>query len=176
MGSRKKYDDLVRQMMAQFQQAQQPTQYDNAYNSEWQNIGNFLNSKDYRNLPAGVNIDMLPLAEANRMRAMVRGTDSGQQGARGSNMGNILKSQKEFDDNQFSQNWGNAYENKVGELSGRRDALGNMLMSSQNNRNQLGIQGSQAALQAFGNRPKSIWSSLLPQLISGGAQVASAFA
>jgi hypothetical protein len=175
MGKRKQYDELVRQMMAQFNQAQQPSQFEQQYQGEWNNLGNFLNSRDYRNLPNGVSIDMLPLAEMQKMRKMVRGTDTGGQGARGANMGNILNAQKEFDDNQFAQDWGGAYENKIGELSGRRDAIGNMLMGSDMNRKQMGIQGAQANLQAFGNRPKSLWSSLLPSLISGGAQIGAAF-
>jgi hypothetical protein len=175
MGKKKDYDRALQQMMSMFQQAQQPSQFETQYQSEWNNLGNFLNSRDYRNLPNGVSIDMLPLAEMQKMRKMVRGGDTGGQGARGANMGNILNAQKEFDDNQFAQDWGGAYENKIGELSGRRDAIGNMLMGSDQNRKQLGIQGSQAYLQGLSNRPKSMWSSLLPSLISGGAQIGAAF-
>jgi hypothetical protein len=175
MGKRKQYDALVAQMMAQFNQAQQPSQFEQQYQGEWNNLGNFLNSRDYRNLPNGVSIDMLPLAEMQKMRKMVRGTDTGGQGARGANMGNILNAQKEFDDNQFAQDYSGAYEQKIGELSNRRDALGSMLMGSQQNRNMMGIQGAQAALQAQQNRPKSLWSSLLPSLLGAGSQVASAF-
>ena len=36
-----------------------------------------------RDRPNGVSIDMLPLAEMQKMRKMVRGTDTGGQGARG---------------------------------------------------------------------------------------------
>lgn len=175
MSRKKDYERLMQQMQSMFHQAQQPSQYETQYQSEWNNLGNFLNSRDYRNLPNGVSIDMLPLAEMQKMRKMVRGTDSGGQGARGANMGNILKAQKEYDDNQFAQDWGGAYENKIGELSGRRDAIGNMLMGSQQNRNMIGIQGAQAMLQAQQNKPRSMWSSLLPSLLSGGAQIGAAF-
>lgn len=171
---RKKYDQAMAQMMAMFQQAQQPSAIESQYNQEWSNLGNWLNKRDYRDLPAGTTIDMLPLAEAQKMRKMIRGTDTGGQGARGANMGNILKAQKEYDDNQFAQDWGGAYEQKVGELSNRRDALGNMLLSSDANRKQIGIQGSQSYLQALQSRPRSFWGSLLPSLIQGGATVASA--
>jgi len=176
MGRKKDYDRAMQQMMAMFQQAQQPSAVETQYNQEWSNLGNWLNKKDYRDLPAGTTIDMLPLAEAQKMRKMIRGTDTGGQGARGANMGNILSAQKEFDDNAFAQDWGGAYEQKIGELGNRRDALGNMLLSSDANRKQIGIQGSQAYLQGLNNRPKSFWSSLLPSLVQGGASIGAAFA
>jgi len=176
MGKKKQYDELMRQMQAMFTQAQQPSQFETQYQNEWSNLGNWLNKKDYRNLPDGAVVDLLPMAEYQRMRKMVRGTDAGQQTARGANTNALQSQQREMGDNQFTQDWGNAYENKVGELSNRRDSLGNMLMSSDMNRKQIGIQGSQAALQAFNNRPRSMWSSLLPSLIQGGASIGAAFA
>lgn len=91
-------------------------------------------------------------------------------------MGNILNAQKEYDDNAFARDWSGAYEDKIGELSGRRDALGNMLQGNYSNRQNVGIQGSQAMLQAFNNKPKSMWASLLPSLIQGGASIGAAFA
>lgn len=174
MGRKKEYERLMQQMQAMFAQAQQPSQYENQYNTEWQNIGNWLNAKDYRNMPAGVNVDLLPLAEYQRMQQMMRGGANGQA-AKGANTTALQRQQRELGDNQFTQDWANAYENKVGELSGRRDAIGNMLQGSHTNRMGIGIQGSQAMLQAFNNKPKSFWSSLLPSLISGGAQIGAAF-
>ena len=176
MGKRKEYDAALRAMMAQFQAAQQPSAITNQYQSEWSNLGNWLNAKDYRNLPPGAVVDLLPAAEYQRMRKMTRGADTGQQGARGANMAGIANAQREMGDNQFTQDWGNAYEQKVGELSGRRDALGNMLMLDDANRKQIGIQGSQAYLQALNGKPRSMWSSLLPSLIQGGASIGAAFA
>lgn len=177
MGSKQnRYDELMRQMQAMFTQAQQPSQFETQYQNEWNQLGDWLNKKDYRNLPPSAVVDLLPAAEYQRMRKMTRGSDTGQQGARGANMAGIANAQRELGDNQFAQDWGNAYEQKVGELAGRRDALGNLLLSSDANRKQIGIQGAQAALQAFNNRPRSMWSSLLPSLIQGGASIGAAFA
>lgn len=176
MSRKKDYERAMQQMMAMFQQAQTPSAVENQYQSEWSNLGDWLNKKDYRNLPPGAVVDLLPAAEYQRMRKMTRGSDTGQQGARGANMAGIANAQREMGDNQFTQDWGNAYEQKVGELGGRRDALGNMLLSSDANRKQIGIQGSQAYLQALNNKPRSMWSSLLPSLIQGGASIGAAFA
>lgn len=175
MGQRKKYDAALQQMMAMFAAAQKPSAIESQYQTDWNNLGNWLNAKDYRNLPAGTSIDMLPIAEMQKMRQMVRGRDVGGQVASGAKTNMLANQQRELGDNQFLQDYSGAYENKIGELSNRRDALGNMLMSSDSNRKQLGIQGSQAYLQGLSNRPKSMWSSLLPSLIQGGASIGAAF-
>ena len=174
MGSKKQYERLMEEMRRMYQQAQQPSPFEQQYQSEWANIGNWLNAKDYRNLPAGANVDLLPIAEYQKMRKMMRGSDSGGQVAKGANYNKLAAAQQQLGDDQFVQDWGNAYENKVGELSGRRDALGNMLQGNYANRMNLGVQGSQAMLQAFNNKPKSFWSSLLPSMIQGGASLGAA--
>ena len=174
MGKKQRqWDAALAQMQAMFQQAQQPSAFETQYQNEWNNIGSWLNKKDYRNLPDSVNVDLLPIAEYQKMRQMTRGNDGGGQMAKGANNTALMRQQRELGDNQFVQDWGNAYENKVGEIANRRDSLGNVLMSSDANRKQLGISGSQAYLQALGPRPRSMWSSLLPSMIQGGAQVVS---
>lgn len=175
MGKKKQYDAALQQLLAAFQQAQQPSQFETQYQNEWSNLGNWLNAKDYRNLPAGTNVDLLPMAEYQKMRQMINGRDTGSQGARGANTNMLAQQQKTLSNDMFSRDWGNAFENKIGELSGRRDAIGNMLMQSDANRRNVGIQGAQANLQGILNRPKSMWSSLLPSLIQGGAQIGAAF-
>lgn len=174
MGSRKRYDQLMEQMRLMYQQAQQPSPYVQQVQTEYNNLGNWLNAKDYRNMPAGVNVDLLPLAEYQRMQQMMRGNNNGQA-AKGANTTALQRQQREVGDNDLVQNWAGAYENKVGELMGRKDALLNMLQGDYTNRMQTGVQGSQAMLQAFQNRPKSWFSSLLPSMIQGGAQVGAAF-
>ena len=176
MGRKKDYERAMQQMMAMFQAAQKPSAVESQYQNEWSQLGDWLNKKDYRNLPAGANVDLLPLAEYQKMRQMTRGRDVGGQAASGAKTNMLANQQRELGDNQFVQDWGNAYENKVGELSGRRDALGNVLMSGDMNRKQIGIQGSQAYLQALGNKPRSMWSSLLPSMIQGSASIGAAFA
>jgi len=174
MGRKKDYERALQQMMAQFQQAQQPSAFETQYQNEWNNLGSFLNSRDYRNLPAGVNVDLLPIAEYQKMRQMTRGANNGQA-AKGANTNGLMAQQREMGDNQFVKDWGGQYESAIGDLSGRRDSIGNMLMSSDANRKQLGIQGAQANLQGILNKPKSMWSSLLPSLIQGGASIGASF-
>lgn len=175
MSRKKDYERAMQQMMAAFQQAQQPSQFETQLTSEWNNIGNWLNAKDYRNMPAGVNVDLLPIAEYQKMRQMMRGRDDGGQGAKGANTNMLAQQQKTLSDDMFTRDWGNAYENKVGDLQNRRDALANGLQQSHTNRMGMGVQGSQAYLQALQNKPKSFWSNLLPSILSGGSQIASAF-
>ena len=105
----------------------------------------------------------------------MRGRDDNGQGARGANTNMLAQQQKTLSDDMFSRDWGNAYENKVGDLQNRRDALANGLQQSHTNRMGMGVQGSQAYLQALQNKPKSFWSNLLPSILSGGPQIASAF-
>jgi len=176
MGKKREYENLMRQMQAMFTQAQAPSPYETQYGQEWSQLGDWLNKKDYRNLPAGAVVDLLPAAEYQRMRKMVQGNDAGQQTARGANTNALQSQQREMSSNQFLQDWGGAYEQKVGELANRRDALGNMLQGNYTNRQNIGIQGAQAQLQAFNNKPKSMWASLLPSLIGGGANIAASFA
>ena len=85
MGKKKEYERLMEEMRRMYQQAQQPSPFEQQYQSEWANIGNWLNAKDYRNLPAGANVDLLPIAEYQKMRKMMRGSDSGGQMAKGAN-------------------------------------------------------------------------------------------
>lgn len=155
------------------QQANQPSQYEQQLGNEANSIGTFLNSRDYRNLPNGVNIDMLPLAEAQRMRKMVRGAGDTGQGAKGANMSHILNAQRELDDNSFAQDWGSAYEQKVGGLMDRRDNLLGGLMGTANQRSQNNVSNYGALLQGFANKPKGFWSTFGPSMITGGARIAA---
>lgn len=174
MGSKQKYNDYLRMLQQAIQQANQPSPWEQQIGAEANQIGTFLNSRDYRNLPSGVNIDMLPLAEMQRMRKMVRGAGDTGQGARGSNMSHILNAQRELDDNSFAQDWGAAYEQKVGGLMDRKDNLLGGLMGTANQRSQNNVSNYGALLQGYANKPKSIWANLLPGIISGGAGIASA--
>ena len=158
------------------QQANQPSPWEQQVGAEAQSIGTFLNSRDYRNLPNGVNIDMLPLAEAQRMRKMVRGAGDTGQGARGANTSHILNAQRELDDNAFAQDWGSAYEQKVGGLMDRRDNLLGGLMGTANQRSQNNVSNYGALLQGFANKPKSAWGNLLPSIIGAGASIVNRFA
>lgn len=172
---KKKYDQYMEQLLAAIRQAQQPSQFEQQATTEWNNIGNWLNAKDYRNMPAGVNVDLLPIAEYQKMRQMMRGRDDGGQGAKGANTNMLAQQQKTLSDDMFTRGWGGQYEQAVGGLQDRRDALANGLQSAHTGRMGVGIQGAQSMLQAYQSRPKSFWSSLLPSMISGGAQIGAAF-
>lgn len=160
----RKYDALMASLQAKLDAyANTPSQWETQLGNEATGITNFLNSKDYRNMPTGVNVDLLPLADYQRMRKMTQGTNTGQ----GQINPNILAAQREVGDNEFVQQWGNAYENKVGELSGRRDNLTGMLQGLYQDRMTQGIQGAQAQIQNFLNRPKGFsWGNLFGGILN----------
>lgn len=171
---KKQFDQLFRMLQASVQQAQQPSPWETAVGNEYNQINSFLNSKDYRNLPPGVNIDMLSLADSNRMRQMMRGQNAGQS-ATGINP-QMQAAQRELSDNQFQQEWGGEYERKVGDLMGRKDNMLSFLQGGHTNRMNTGISGNLSLLQAAQMRPKgSFWGDMFKGLIPGLASTALKF-
>jgi len=170
----KKIDRMyMEQLLAAIQAANQPSPWETQLANERNTLQSWLDKKDYRNLPNGVNIDMLPLAEAQRMRKMVRGSGGTGQRAAGADGGRILAAQKEYGDNQFAQDWSGAYEQKVGDLMGRKDGLTQLLMGQADNRSNNNIRNQAMMLDAYRNRPKGgFLQSLLPGIIQGGASLA----
>lgn len=155
-------------------QSNQPNQYETQLGDEANKIGTFLNSRDYRNLPTGVNVDLLPLAEYQKMRKMQRGENNGTA-AQGVINPQILKQQQEYDDNNFLQSWGNAYENKVGGLMDRKDQLLGGLSDAGRARSQNNVANYSNLLQAFANKPKSNSGSFWGSLLGGGLSAAAKF-
>lgn len=174
MGKKPDWNALFQQLIAANQAATAPSPYETALAADWNNTRNWLNQRDYRNMPAGVNVDLLPIADYQKMRQMTRGTNNGTAAAGVMNP-TILNQQRELDDNQFAQDWGGAYENALGGLLNRQDSLSGALQSAHANRMGMGMQGAMGALQAYGSRPRSIWSSLLPSILQGAGSVAGAF-
>ncbi|MDL5055900.1 hypothetical protein [Geitlerinema calcuttense] len=177
---RKQYDQLLRMLQQQSQAALQAAQQQSPWEIEAQNRYNqtksFLDSRDYRNLPTGVHIPMLSLAEGQRMRNMMRGTNAGQS-AKGMDS-RMLASQRELSDNQFVQDWGGAYEEQIGNLMGQQDNTLSFLQGAHANRMNTGLQGSLGLFNATAQniKPKqSFWSSFLPGLLQGGASAAMSF-
>lgn len=181
MSSKKMYDQMLQMMMqqinAQNQRINTPSPYETQMSGEANDITNFLNSRDYRNIPAslGGSIDLMPLADAQKLRQMTRGSMNTGQGMINPQ---ILSSQRELDDNQFAQDYGNAFEQRVGDLSNKRDALLGGLQGQYNTRigqNQGTFQDMGGYLQGVLNRPKGFWSQMLPGLIQGGISAATHF-
>ena len=157
---RRDYEAAERTMREWINRATTASPYENELEQERSRIRGFLDSKDYRNLPTGVNIDLLPLAEKRRMQEMVRGR--GDNTAKGSFNRDIANRQRSVDDDVLTRDWGQAYENKVGSLQDRAYGLTDTLQGLYSNRMQAGIQGSQAQLQNILNRPKGFdWGALL---------------
>jgi len=152
MGKKKQYDAMMRQFDALLAQIKQPSPYESEFNTRRGQIRSFLDSKDYRNLPTGVNVDLLPLADYQRMRSMVRGT--GDTKAKGASNSNLLAQQRQLDDDQFVRDWGGAYEQKVGELKNEEMGLLGSLQDMYSNRMGAAMQGQQAQMQNLLNRPK----------------------
>lgn len=140
-------------------------------------IDSFLNSKDYRNLPTGVNIDLMSLADNNKMRQMMMGRDSSDQAAAGT-MGRIGQTQKALLNDQAARDWSGAFEEKVGGLQDRKNSLLGFAQGTHDNRMGMGMQGAATLLGASNSRPKvgnGFWGNLFQGLIPGAAQTALSF-
>lgn len=169
------FNQYLQMLQQSINQANQPSAAETALTGEFNNLNNWFDKKDYRELPAGTNINLLPLAEAQRMRKAVRGGNNTGQRALGASNAGMLAAQREYGDNEFAQNWAGEYENKIGELMGRKDDLASRLMGTSNTRSQNNVANYSQLLNAFLQKPKDksggFWSSLL----SGGLKSAISF-
>lgn len=170
----KQFDAYLAALQAAIQKAQQPSPYETALMGDWQNTRNFLDSKDYRNLPKGVNVDLLPLSDYKRMQSY--GQPGGGTVAQGGANAMAYRNQQDLSNNEITRDWGQAYEQKVGGLMDRNAALANGLQSSYANRMNAGVTGANSVLQAFGQRPQGFnWGSLLGGFAQQGVGKALSF-
>lgn len=153
-------------MESQLNQARQPSPYEQAQAAELNRVNQFLDSRDYRNLPTGVHIPLLDLAEGRRMRQMMRGT--GDNVAKGALTADARRNQAELDDNVFARDWGAAYEEQVGNLKNRALGLTDTLQGQYTNRMQMGLQGYNTLLGNSLQRPRG--SNIFGSILQMGAQ------
>lgn len=160
--------------------ANQPSQYEQSANTDYTNLRNFLTptgrAPDFRDPQgAGVVTGMLPLEEYHKQRKQLRGMpqkrDGRPMGVRNAPVDDLASRQTQLADNQFDAEYGNAYQDALGNLGGVNQNQATNLMNVYNQRTNLGIQGAQAGLQAFLNKKPSMWSQMLPGLIKSGADV-----
>lgn len=159
---------MMNLLQQQINRSNQPSPWETMAGNEINAINSFLNSKDYRNLPAGVNIPMLGQAETNRMRQMMTGRDTSNQAAQGT-MGRIGQTQKMLLNDQAARDWSGAFEDAIGGLQDRKDNLLGFTQQGYMGRLGTGIQGQTAALGLLGQRPKggSFWGDLFKGSIGG---------
>lgn len=175
---RKELERLLRQALQQQQEAANRAAQKSPWELELENRYNatktFLDSKDYRNLPTGVNIDMLGLADSQKLRQMMRGSNQGQSAA-GVNP-QILAAQREMSDNQFAEDYGGEYERKIGELMGQNDINLNNLQAAHANRMGMGLSGANSMVSSISQiRPQQgFWDKFLPGILSAGGSLGSA--
>jgi len=161
------YLSLLNQAIAQ---ANQPSQYEQSANQDYTNLRNFLTptgrAPDFRDPKgAGVVTGMLDKSVYDKQRQQLRGMPSTDR-----QQDDLASRQTQLADNQFDADYGNAYQDAIGNLGGVNQNQGMNLMDVYNSRTGLGIQGAQAGLQAFLNKKPSMWSQMLPGLISAGAR------
>lgn len=167
----RRFDQQMALLRQQIDRANQPSAYETAWLNQFNANKSFLDSKDYRNLPTGVNIDMLGLADTNRMRQMMIGRDSGDQAAAGAD-GRIQQTQKQLLNDQAQRDWSGAYEQKIGGLMDQQMGLSQAGQQSHSQRMGQGIQGMSNFVQLLGQRPKDtggFWGNLFKGLIPGAA-------
>ena len=164
----KDWERAFQMLQQQIAAANQPNPWEQQLGAERAALKGWLDKKDYRNLPAGVNIPMLDLAESQKMRRLMSGADTGQA-ALGANTNDLRRSQDKLLDDQFTKEWAGSYENAVGGLMDRSDSLGQLLAGSANQRSQNNVSNYAMLLQALGNKPKSgggFWSGLFKGALS----------
>jgi hypothetical protein len=168
----RRFDAMMATLQQQIAASQKPSAYETAWLDKFNKTENFLNSKDYRNLPAGVNIDLMGQADNNRMRRMMLGNDSGDQAAAGT-MGRIGQSQKMLLNDQAAKDWSGAFEEKIGGLMNQQMGLSEMGQGAHSNRMAQGISGYSNMIGLLGQRPKEspgFWGSLFKGMVPGLAQ------
>ena len=166
---------LMAALAAAINKASAPSPFETQLTGEWNNINNWLGKKDYRNpQDAGVFMDYLPFAEANKIRQMQIGAPNGQSAA-GVNNPNLYAAQKRLSDDQFAQDWGGGFEEAIGGVMRRKDSLANALQGWHTGRQNTAVQGAAMNLDAWRNRPKGFsWGNFLSGLINSGAGIAAA--
>lgn len=160
MGRKSEYKALERLLAQWINRATTPSPYENMLSGELNSINQFLDSKDYRNLPKGVNIDMLPLADYRRQMSYMSPT--GGTTAAGADTTGAKSNLQSLTSEQLTRDWGRAYEEKVAGLQDRKYGLIDSLQGNHVNRMNAGIQGTQAQMQGLLNRPRGFnWMGLL---------------
>jgi len=166
MGSKKQFDLYLKALQDAIARAQQPSPYETALMGDWQNTRSWLDKKDYRNMPNGVNVDLLPLSDYKRMQSY--GQSGGGTVAQGGMNQMAMQNQRDLSNNELTRDWGQAYEQKVGGLMDRNDDLAARLQGAYSNRMNIGVQGAGNVLQAFGQRPKGFnWGGLVGGILGG---------
>lgn len=165
MGKKQKqYDKMMATLQSWIDKASQPSQYELDMSADYNNARNWLNAKDYRNLPTGVNVDLLPLADYQRMQKFGQAGAAGTV-AKGADGSQALQMQRDVANDELTRDWGQAYEQKVGGIMDRVSGLANNLQSLYSNRMGQAIQGNQAQIGNFLNRPQGFsWGSFLGNL------------
>ncbi len=158
----KQFDSLLQQLQGWIGKATAPSPYETQSNQDYTNIQNFLGGHDYRNPnQSGVSIDLLPKSDYTQQMNTLRGAPSTDP---------ITSRQQQFSDNQFDQNYGNAYENQIANLMPRQLGLTSSLENLYTGRMNAGLTGYSDALQGLRNKPQGFnWMGL----ISGGLNAAS---
>lgn len=166
----RQFQAYLQALQSAIAQGQKASPYENALSAEWQATRNWLDKKDYRNTPAGVNIPLLPLADYKRFASYGRPSNTGA----GATNQLAMQNMNQLSNDQLTRDWGSAYENAVGGLMDRNDNLAGMLQNSYTNRMNLGVTGANQVLQSWLNRPKSSGGGFWKGLAGGLAQAAPA--
>lgn len=155
----KKTDQMYAQMMQQLQsyiqKASTPSPAEQQQTTDWNNLTNFLNSKDYRNpTAAGVAVDMLPLTDYQKQSKMLLGGKpvNSTSGAH----------QQDYLNQKFNQDYGHSYEQQIADLPNQQMGLNSTLQGLSSGRLGMGLQGTQGALAGIANKqPGFDWMQLL---------------
>ncbi len=175
MGKKQKmWDQMYQMLQQQIQRQSQPSPYETQAANEYNALTDWLNKRDYRNLPTGVNIPLLDVADKARMRKMMLGGQSDTV-ARGADPSGFAAKQRLLSDDMAAKDWAGEYENAVGQIAQNKYNLGNALQNIYQNRMNNTTQGYMGALQSIAGRPQGFnWGGFLSGMIGAGGQIASA--
>lgn len=160
-------------LMAAISQRKQPSEIETAGLQDWKELRNFLRggatgTRDYRNLPGGAPVDLLPIADYKRFASYGQAGDTAANGAGSNAM--AIHHMNQLSNDKLTRDWGQQYENTIGGLRGYNNQLGGMLQDAYTDRMAGGVQGAGMLLDAYRNRPKSQfnWGGLLGAGLGAG--------
>lgn len=171
----KEYDNFLNLLSQAQQQQQQVSPYETALGQQYQANHNYLYGGDLKNLPTGYNVNLLPVADEQRMGQY--GTGQAGTVAAGANPYGAINTQNDINNDQVTRNYGTAYGNMANQIGQTSNGMVGALNNLQMNRNQEAVQNGVQGLYNIGNRPKGFnWLSLIPGFANAGVSAAEMFA
>lgn len=177
MGMSKKdralFEKYLGMLQSSITKAEQPNRYEGMLGGEFDELTDYFKKGDFQSLPKGQTVDLLPLANYKRMLSY------GQPGqgtvAKGGANQLARDNMNQLSNDQLTRDWGQAYEQQIGNLRGRKDDLASLLMGVGNTRSQNNVGNYSQLLSAFNSKSQKQGGGFWSSLLQGAAGAALSF-